>query len=243
MTPTPRGLPLEDVVNLPNYGKSFPFIPWTLRSKLRVSLVFARTLLHDLGWTRFLVFWMALPFRLGPTYRSHGEGFRLMRAKFGLMAEAEWILLVIIYRYLDKTRGKDDAYAFAKRAIQRSSEFMMNDFYQADRLADFSDPFEAFWSYHKAMFMDDPNYPNEFVEQPDVRTMIVHGCRNCQIAEMTIPELATLGCDHDLTGYKAIEEKTHMEFRRPQTLAKDGQPCRFTFYRRGTAPKGAYENH
>ena len=35
-----------------------------------------------------------------------------------------------------------------------------------------------------------------------------------------------------------IEEKAEMEFRRPVTLAKDGGPCRFMFYRKGTAPKG-----
>ena len=29
---------------------------------------------------------------------------------------------------------------------------MMNDFYQAKELANFEDPFEAFWEYHKAMF-------------------------------------------------------------------------------------------
>jgi len=34
------------------------------------------------------------------------------------------------------------------------------------------------------------------------------------------------------TRYKAIEDKTNMEFRHPQMLAKDGKPCRFMFYRR-----------
>jgi hypothetical protein len=61
-----------------------------------------------------------------------------------------------------------------------------------DRLAAFEDPFEAFWSYHKAMFRD---------------------------------------------------EKTGMEFRRPETHAKDGVPCRFIFYHKGTEPAGEYEVH
>ena len=59
---------------------------------------------------------------------------------------------------------------------------MMNDFYQADRLAEFEDPFEAFWAYHKAMFQNDPNYPNEMIEEYNRRVMIVHDCRNCEIA-------------------------------------------------------------
>lgn len=114
---------------------------------------------------------------------------------------------------------------------------MMADFYQADLLSRFEDPFEAFWAYHRAMFADDPNYPNELLDvSDDLKVMVVHECRNCRIAELTLPELAPLGCDHDITGYKAIEERTGMEFRRPVTLAKDGQPCRFMFYRAGTAP-------
>lgn len=166
-----------------------------------------------------------------------------MGRQFGFIAEIEWILLVIIYRVLVKRQGKEKAYNFAKMAIQKCSQFMMSDFYQADCLAEFEDPYEAFWNYHKAMFQDDPNYPNEFFEDKNLKIMIVHQCRNCEIAKLTIPELAPLGCDHDITGYKSIEDETEMEFRRPVTLAKDGKPCRFMFYRKGTAPKGEYEIH
>jgi len=240
---TTHRLPLNQVNTLPYYGRHFPFIPWTLSSKLRVSLVFARNLGGELGPLAFVAFWLRLPFRLVPAYRQFKAGFSLMGQQFGLMAEIEWILLVIIYEVLAKREGKEKAYLFAKKAIQDGSQFMMNDFYQADRLAEFEDPFEAFWSYHKAMFQGDPNYPNEFIEEKDLKVMVVHQCRNCEIARLTIPELASLGCDHDITGYKAIEDKTNMEFRRPETLAKDGMPCRFMFYRKGTAPQGDYENH
>lgn len=228
---------------LPYYGRHFPFIPWTLWSKLRVSFVFAETLYHELGPAQFAAFCLRLPFRLMPARCEFREGFRLMRSQFGLIAEIEWILLVLIYRDLEKRRGKEKAYAFSKNAIQKSSRFMMNDFYQADRLAEFADPFEAFWSYHKAMFENDPNYENELIDNGDLKVMIVRQCRNCEIARLTVPELAPLGCDHDITGYKGIEEKTDMEFRRPETLAKDGKPCRFMFYRKGTAPKGDDEIH
>jgi hypothetical protein len=225
------------------YGRNFPFIPWTLKSKLRVSLVFARNLFGELGLIQFTAFWLLMPFRFVPVYWKFREGFRLMGKNFGFIAEIEWILLVIIYRTLEKKKGKEEAYLFAKRAIQEGSQFMMNDFYQANRLAEFEDPFEAFWLYHKAMFQDDPNYPNEFIEDRDLKIMVVHQCRNCEIAKLTIPELAPLGCDHDITGYKAIKDKINMEFRRPVTLAKDAKPCRFMFYRKGTAPKDDYEVH
>jgi len=158
--------------------------------------------------------------------------------RFGKMAEAEWLLLVIIYRVLERTESADAAYDFSKRAIQEASLFMMADFYQAKLLSEFEDPFEAFWEYHKAMFRDDPNYPNEMIEEPDAKVMVVHDCRNCEIAKLTIPGLSPLGCDHDITGYAAIGDLVNMDFRRPVTLAKDGEPCRFMFFRKGTAPEG-----
>jgi L-2-amino-thiazoline-4-carboxylic acid hydrolase len=238
-----KSLPLSQVSTLPYYGRHFPFIPWRLASKLRVSSVFAKCLWGEIGAFRFAAFWLRLPFRLRATCREFRAGFRLMRSQFGFIAEIEWILLVLIYRDLEKMEGKEKAYGFAQKAIQQCSEFMMNDFYQADRLAKFADPFEAFWSYHKAMFLNDPNYPNEMIDHGDLKIMIVHQCRNCEIAHLTIPELAPLGCDHDITGYKAIGDRTQMEFRRLETLAKDGKPCRFMFYRRGKAPPGDYEVH
>ena len=226
----------DEVSALPHYGEHFPFLPWSTTSKLRVSWVFARDLHAEVGWVRFIGFWLRLPVAVIPALHKYRAGFSLMGRKFGVLAEFEWILLVVIYRDLARKSGKQRAYLFAKEALQHSSRFMMNEFYQADRLARFDDPFEAFWSYHKAMFADDPNYPNELIDQGDLKMMIVNQCRNCEIAALTVPELAPLGCDHDITGYQAIQDKVHMEFRRPVTLAKDGQPCRFMFYRQGTAP-------
>lgn len=166
-----------------------------------------------------------------------------MRNQFGMIAGIEWILLIMIYQDLKKLRSGNAAYDFAKMAIQKCSLFMMNDFCQADRLAKFEDPFEAFWAYHKAMFQNDPNYENEMIDNGNLKIMIIHRCRNCEIAHLTISELASLGCDHDITGYRSIEEKTDMEFRRPETLTKDGRPCRFMFYRKGTAPEMDAEIH
>ena len=114
-------IPLSQVKTLPYYGRHFPFIPWKLTSKLRISLVFAGNLLRDLGLISFVGFWLALPFRAIPTYRASKAGFRLMGSSFGLIAEMEWIPLVIIYRVLEKRHGKAHAYDFAKEAIQKSS--------------------------------------------------------------------------------------------------------------------------
>lgn len=236
-------LPLADINKVPNYGRRFPFVPWKTSTRLRVSWVFVRHLLAELGLLRLLSFCLLLPWNVWHAQQRFSEGVQLMGQKFGWLPKAQWLLLLVIYQDIEARHGKAPAYRLAKDAIQACSLFMMPEFYQSDHLARFEDPFEAFWAYHKAMFAGDGNYPNEMVEEGDLRMMIVRDCRNCQIARLTVPELATLGCDHDISGYPAIEATTHMQFRRPKTLAKDDEPCRFMFYRAGTAPPGAYENH
>lgn len=230
--------PISDIKKIPYYGKSFPFIPWTFVSKVKVSLVFLKTFYKKTSILSFLSFWtLRLPFSTLKTLGKNKKGLHLMKESFGRMAKLEWFLLIEFYNFIEKKNNKEYAYQFAKEAIQKASEFMMSDFYQAKKLAKFQDPFEAFWEYHKAIFSDDPNYPNELIDEGDCKIMLVHDCRNCEIAKLTIPELASLGCDHDITGYKSIEQLTNMEFRRPQTLAKDGKPCKFMFFREGTAPQ------
>ncbi len=229
---------LSEIKNIHYYGKKFPFIPWSFKSKIKVSLVFAKTLYQKIGFIEFLNFWLfVLPVNLIQTYKKGKKGFKMMKNSFGTMAEIEWLLLVIIYKFLEKKKDKEFAYQFSKDAIQEASKFMMSDFYQAKKLSEFEDPFETFWTFHKAMFKDDPNYPNEFIEEKNCKIMLVHECKNCIVSNLTIPELAKLGCDHDISGYKSIEKLTKMEFRRPQTLAKDDKSCKFMFFREGTAPK------
>lgn len=231
-------IPLTEISKVPHYGQHFPFIPWTLGSKIKVSFVFAKHLYHKIGLLNYLQFWLLLPFRLPNVLQSHKEGLRLMQNTFGWMAKVQWILLIIIYEVLEKKVGKEEAYQYAKDAIQDGATFMMNEFYQAEELAKFEDPYLAFWEYHKAMFKDDPNFENEVIEGEDCHKMIVHNCRNCAIANLTIPALASLGCDHDIAGFQAIADKIQMDFRRPVTLAKDGKPCQFMFFRKGMAPEG-----
>ncbi len=229
---------LTDVKDVPYYGQNFPFIPWTWGARLKVSVIFSQHLYQQVGWWQFLQFWLLLPFRIPVALRKHGKGLELMKSAYSSLAKFQWLLLIIIYEALEKRYNKAVAYAYAKAAIQDASRTIMNELYQADTLAQFEDPYLAFWEYHKAMFKDDDNFPNEIIEGEGVKKMIVHDCRNCAIAKMTIPELAPLGCDHDITGFQAISDKIGMDFRRPTTLAKDGKPCEFMFFRKGTAPEG-----
>ena len=237
-------LPLDQISTVPFYGKHFPLVPWTLKANIQTTLIFARNLFRELGPLGGIAFWLLVPLRMVPTYWKYRAGFNLVGGKFGLMGFMQWMALVIVYEVLERKHDKEKAYEFIKQAIQDASNALMNDLYQADRLAEFEDPFDAFWAYHKAMFQDDPNWPNEFtVDEPDLKVMVVEQCFNCKLAQLTIPELARMGCDHDIVGYPHIEDKTQMVFRRPVTLAKDGKPCQFMFYRKGTEPQGPYENH
>jgi hypothetical protein len=171
--------PIDQAIDLPYFGRKFPFIPRKLGSRLRISLVFSANHFREIGAIQFLAFFLRLPSRLAPTHKDFQKGFELIRGRFGLVAEIEWLLLVILYKDLEKTRGKKKAYKFAQKSIQQSSYFMMKDFYQADRLADFEDLFEAFWSYFKAMFQNDPDFENEFVDEGHLKTMIFYKCLNC----------------------------------------------------------------
>ncbi|MEJ2411132.1 MAG: hypothetical protein P8Y48_18005, partial [Novosphingobium sp.] len=120
---------LREVVGLPYYGRSFPFVPWTLRTKLRVSLTFLGELRRELGWGRFLGFWLALPFRIVPALREGHEGYRMTRRSFGVLAEMEWLLLVIMFRILTRIEGPERAYNFTRRAIQKAAVYMMPEYY------------------------------------------------------------------------------------------------------------------
>jgi hypothetical protein len=59
-----QGLPVTQVRDLPYYGRNFPFIPWTLTSKLLVSFVFAGNLYGEFGPIQFVAFWLLMPFHV-----------------------------------------------------------------------------------------------------------------------------------------------------------------------------------
>ncbi|MCA9908485.1 MAG: hypothetical protein KC519_07535, partial [Anaerolineae bacterium] len=154
---TTHKLPLDQISSVPFYGRHFPFVPWTFKANLQTTLIFARNLFRELGLLRGIGFWLVFPFRMVPTYFKYRKGFNLVYSKFRIMGFMQWIAVVSVYEVLERKTGQEQAYAFIKHAIQDASKVLMSDLYQADRLAEFEDPFEAFWAYHKAMFQGDPN--------------------------------------------------------------------------------------
>ena len=73
--------------------------------------------------------------------------------------------------------------------------------------------------------------------------MYLNECANCVVGNaFDCPEIAKLGCDHDLAGYPVILDRVNAEFRRPHTIAKGDDYCDFMFYRKGTVPDTEHLN-
>jgi hypothetical protein len=77
----------------------------------------------------------------------------------------------------------------------------------------------------------------------DEQTIVVSRCANVVLGKaFDCPEIAKLGCDHDLAGYPVILDRVNAEFRRPHSMAKGDEYCDFHFYRKGTAPDTEHLN-
>jgi len=80
-------------------------------------------------------------------------------------------------------------------------------------------------------------YPSTHTLASGKHTITVTCCANVEFADaFDCPELRSLGCNFDIGGYPAIEDRANVEFRRPITIANGGDRCEFFFYRKGTAP-------
>ncbi|MCA9936643.1 MAG: hypothetical protein KC415_22060, partial [Anaerolineales bacterium] len=142
---TTQKLTLDQINTVPYYGKSFPFLPRKASVRNKEVWAFIKLQAKEIGLFPALAFWIAMPFRLGGVYRQYKEGMDLMKKSFGAEAKMEWAFLILTYKDMEKRHDAEYAYDFIKRAIQAAAPFVMNDMYQADYLAKFEDPFEAFW--------------------------------------------------------------------------------------------------
>jgi hypothetical protein len=81
------------------------------------------------------------------------------------------------------------------------------------------------------------------VDDGDRLRIHVASCANVDLfTAIGCPELAKLGCDHDLAGYPVIFDRVNAEFRRPCTLVAGDGYFDFNFYRKGTAPPTEHLN-
>ena len=168
--------------------------------------------------------------------------------KLGPEVATEMVLLTSLFNVAASRLGRERAYDFLRRIFQRVAVFTMPAIYQIDELVTCDgDVFDNFKDFNQAMFeaMDREGTwkSDSIVDEPDRLRIKVVSCANVDLfTAIGAPELARLGCDHDLAGYPVILDRVDAEFRRPCTLAKGGTYCDFNFYRRGTAPPTEVEN-
>jgi hypothetical protein len=146
------------------------------------------------------------------------------------------------------SKGKRFATEFMTNMMQKIAPVSMPAIYQLNDLVKCEgDVFDNFKKFNIAMFTEIDRigtWKNSgFKETDDLLEFKVTSCANIELFEaIGCPEIGTLGCDHDLAGYPLIEEAVNCEFRRPCTLAKEGDFCHFYFYRKGTAPETSHLN-
>ena len=170
------------------------------------------------------------------------EGFPEAYAKlqkFGSKATKEFPFLIGIFHALAKREGRENAYPILMEMFQKVSPIAQRSMYQVDELVQCEgDVFDNFKKFHIAMFEAGQDmFHSTNTDEKNVATSTVDKCVNVELANaFGVPELAPFGCDNDLAGYPAIANEMNMEFRRPCTIAKGDDYCKFLFYRKGTAP-------
>lgn len=147
--------------------------------------------------------------------------------------------MIAMFNVIARKEGREGAYAFVKGVFEKVAVYSMPALYQVDELVECEgDVFDNFKKFNIAMFEAGAHmYRPTFTDEEDKLTIVIDKCANVDLAKaFDCPEVGLLGCDHDVAGYPVIEDRVNAEFRRPCTLAKDDKPCKFMFYRKGTAP-------
>ncbi len=159
---------------------------------------------------------------------------------------AEITMMISLFNVIAQRESREKAYEFVKSIFQSVALRSMPALYQLDDLEKCEgDMFDNYKKFNIAMFKGSTQdfHVKAIEESENHLRIIVDKCLNVEAGKMfDCPEIAKLGCDHDLAGYPPIEDRVNATFRRPCTLAKGGTCCDFNFYRKGFEPKGTYVN-
>lgn len=167
--------------------------------------------------------------------------------KITLEGANEISYMVSIFNTIAERESRDVAYKFISSVFKSLAKNSMSALYQVDDLIKCEG--DVFANYKKMNIAIFKNSHDEFnvkkIEETDNHLRIVlDSCLNVEAGKLfDCPEVAKLGCDHDLEGYPYIEDKVNSIMRRPCTLAKGGDCCDFNFYKKGYEPKGDYKNY
>jgi hypothetical protein len=233
------------VERLPRYGATLSGLPReAMKAQQRILL---REIKNHFGVLGLLPFFVRTFLRQRALRRNHPEAYSKALA-ISKSAAREITMLIAMYEVLARKEGKEGAYEVLKKIFQQVAVHSMPALYQVDDLVKCEgDTFDNFAKFNVAFFNamnDERTWIVDRMEREDDKlTIVVTECANCVVGEaFDCPEIARLGCDHDLAGYPVILDKVDAEFRRPHTIAKGDAYCDFMFYRKGTAPNTEHLN-
>jgi hypothetical protein len=233
------------VEELSQYGKTLSGLPKEAVKKQQGIVL--REIRKKFGLIGILPFFIKLFLGQRRLKRKYPEAYQAV-LKLGESAAKDVTMLISMFNIISKKEGREYAYEFVKSIFQKVAIHSMPAMYQIDDLVKCEgDTFENFVKFTSAWFkaMDEEGTwkVKEFKEEKDDLSFIVYECLNCILGKsFDCPEIAKLGCDHDLAGYPVIVDRVNAEFRRPHTIAKGDEYCDFHFYRKGTAPDTEHLN-
>lgn len=233
------------VEELSQYGKTLSGLPkQALKKQNAIVLSELRRKFGLLGMVTFFIRVLRERGRLKREYpEAYQEALNLSKE-----AAREITMLIAVFNLIASKEGKEEAYGFAKGIFQKVAVHSMPALYQIDDLVrcegDVFDNFKKFnVAWFRAMNEEGTWIVERIDDEEDKLTIVVTECANCVLGEgFACPEIAKLGCDHDLAGFPVIVDRVNAEFRRPNTLAKGDEYCDFQFYRKGTAPNTEHLN-
>ncbi len=233
------------VEQLSQYGKTLSGIPKEAMKKQQAIVL--RELRRKYGLLGILPFFIKVFFEKRALIKKYSEAYKEV-LKFGKITAKELPMLIAMFNVVAKKEGRENAYEFVKGIFQKVAVYSLPAMYQIDDLVKCEgDKFDNFVKFNMAWFnaMNEEGTwkVKEMKREKDQLTIVVDYCSGCDISDaFDCPEVAKLGCDHDLAGYPVFIDRVDAEFRRPHTIAKGDEYCDFNFYRKGTAPDTEHLN-
>ncbi|MHA2104104.1 MAG: L-2-amino-thiazoline-4-carboxylic acid hydrolase [Candidatus Hodarchaeales archaeon] len=230
------------VEDLSQYGKSLNGAPQDTVKKLEKIII--SKIRQKTGLLGFLPFLFRVSREKRGLKKNNPESYkRIKESAFDEKTLEEFIMVVAMYNVIARKEGQEKAYEYVKSIFETVATFSMPAMYQVGELLQLEgDIFENFTKFNSAMFEQSSReklfHVQSITNEKDKHIVIVDKCLNVEFANaLGAPECGKLGCDHDLVGYPLIADEMNIEFRRPYTIAKGDNICKFMFYKKGTAPK------
>jgi hypothetical protein len=233
------------VEELSQYGKTLTGLPKEALKKQK-SIVMGE-IRRKFGLPGMLPFFLKVFKEQRALRKKHPQAYQ-EALKLSRETAGEITMLIAMFNVIAASEGRENAYEFVKGIFQKVAVYSMPALYQVDDLekceGDVFDNFVDFnIAWFEAMHEEGTWIVDEMNREKDKLTIIVTGCANVTLGQaFDCPEIAKLGCDHDLAGFPVVLDRVNAEFRRPNTLAKGDEYCDFMFYRKGTAPDTEHLN-